>query len=52
MQSTTMSSGRSRNDQVHSMSNYKNVPKEIAVLKTASFGQFSLPEEEQLIQEN
>lgn len=28
------------------------MPKDIAVLKTSSFGQFSLPEEQQLIQEN
>lgn len=34
------------------ITNYKNVPKDIAVLKTGSFGQFSLPEEQQLIQEN
>ncbi|KAG8175421.1 hypothetical protein JTE90_021118 [Oedothorax gibbosus] len=34
------------------ITNYKNVPKDISVLRTASLGQFSLPEEEQLIQEN
>lgn len=34
------------------ITNYKSVPKDIAVLKTGSFGQFFLPEEQQLIQGN
>ena len=32
--------------------NYKSVPKEIAILKTRSFGIFSLPSEKQLLQTN